>query len=69
MKRLGVNIDHVATLRNARGELHPDPVVAAKLVKKSLEFVNFRADFYRNFTRSCRINKNYQILAENCEIL
>ena len=35
MKRLGVNIDHVATLRNARGELHPDPVLAAKLVKKS----------------------------------
>ena len=35
MKRLGVNIDHVATLRNARGELHPDPVYAAKLVKKA----------------------------------
>ena len=34
MKRLGVNIDHVATLRNARGELHPDPVYAAKYVKK-----------------------------------
>ena len=34
MKRLGVNIDHVATLRNARGELHPDPFYAAKLVKK-----------------------------------
>ena len=33
MKRLGVNIDHVATLRNARGELHPDPVNAAKFVK------------------------------------
>ena len=31
MKRLGVNIDHVATLRNARGELHPSPVKAAKL--------------------------------------
>ena len=29
MKRLGVNIDHVATLRNARGEKHPDPVMAA----------------------------------------
>lgn len=27
--RLGVNIDHVATLRNARGGLHPDPVKAA----------------------------------------
>ena len=34
MKRLGVNIDHVATLRNARGEQHPDPLNAAKFVKK-----------------------------------
>ena len=29
MKRLGVNIDHVATVRNARGEVHPDPCYAA----------------------------------------
>jgi pyridoxine 5-phosphate synthase len=29
--RLGVNIDHVATLRNARGGIHPDPVDAAKV--------------------------------------
>ena len=29
--RLGVNIDHVATIRNARGGDHPDPVRAAKL--------------------------------------
>ena len=34
MKRLGVNIDHVATLRNARGELHPNPVLAAKFIKQ-----------------------------------
>ena len=27
--RLGINIDHVATLRNARGGLHPDPIKAA----------------------------------------
>jgi pyridoxine 5-phosphate synthase len=27
--RLGVNIDHVATIRNARGGAHPDPVLAA----------------------------------------
>ena len=33
MKRLGVNIDHIATLRNARGEHHPDPFYAAKFVK------------------------------------
>jgi len=32
MKRLGVNIDHVATLRNARGSFHPDPVSVAKHV-------------------------------------
>jgi len=35
VKRLGVNIDHVATLRNARGETHPDPVSIAKFVKNS----------------------------------
>ena len=35
MKRLGVNIDHIATIRNARGELHPDPYYAAKFVKKA----------------------------------
>ena len=29
--RLGVNIDHVATVRNARGETYPDPVRAAEL--------------------------------------
>ena len=34
MKRLGVNIDHIATLRNARGEFHPDPFFASKFVKK-----------------------------------
>jgi len=35
VKRLGVNIDHIATLRNARGEFHPDPLYAAKFVKNS----------------------------------
>ena len=35
MKRLGVNIDHIATLRNARGELHPNPLFAAKFAKKA----------------------------------
>ncbi|MEM1103957.1 MAG: pyridoxine 5'-phosphate synthase [Pseudomonadota bacterium] len=29
--RLGVNIDHVATIRNARGGAHPDPLRAAKM--------------------------------------
>ena len=35
MKRLGINIDHVATLRNARGENHPSVVEIAKIVKKA----------------------------------
>ena len=38
MKRLGVNIDHIATLRNARGEIHPDPCFAAS------EVINMGAD-------------------------
>ena len=33
--RLGVNIDHVATIRNARGESYPDPLKAAILAQKS----------------------------------
>ncbi len=33
MKRLSVNIDHVATLRQARGENEPDPVTAALLAE------------------------------------
>ena len=33
--RLGVNIDHVATLRNARGEKHPDPYTVALDVLKA----------------------------------
>ncbi len=31
--RLGVNIDHVATIRNARGGLHPDPMRAVEIVE------------------------------------
>ena len=33
--RLGVNIDHVATIRNARGGEHPDPVRAAEIVARA----------------------------------
>ena len=33
--RLGVNIDHIATIRNARGGIHPDPVAGAIMAQKS----------------------------------
>ena len=32
---MGVNIDHVATVRNARGESYPNPLKAAILAEKS----------------------------------
>ena len=35
IKKLGVNIDHVATIRNARDEIYPSPVKAALLAQKS----------------------------------
>ena len=33
--RLGVNIDHVATIRNARGENYPDPLRAAMIAQEN----------------------------------
>ena len=32
--RLGINIDHIATLRNARGGMHPDPIRAVKILEE-----------------------------------
>ena len=34
-KRLGVNIDHVATIRNARGETYPNPLRAALIAENN----------------------------------
>ena len=34
-RKLGVNIDHVATIRNARGEKYPDPLRAALVAQQS----------------------------------
>ena len=33
-KKLGVNIDHVATIRNARNEYYPDPLKAALMAER-----------------------------------
>jgi pyridoxine 5-phosphate synthase len=35
MVKLGVNVDHVATLRQARGEFDPDPILAARLCEQA----------------------------------
>ena len=42
--RLGVNIDHVATVRNARGENYPSPLRAALLAQKNV----LSEDEYKN---------------------
>ena len=34
-RKLGVNIDHVATIRNARGESYPDPLKAALIAERA----------------------------------
>ena len=52
MKRLGVNIDHIATIRNARGEKHPDPYYAATQV------INMGADFVTIHLREDRRHIN-----------
>ena len=35
MPKLGINVDHVATLRQARGGIEPDPVLAARIVESA----------------------------------
>src|ERR1700730_1211232 len=35
MVKLGVNVDHIATLRQARGEFDPDPVLAARVCEQA----------------------------------
>ena len=49
--RLGVNIDHVATLRNARGEKHPDPYSAAlSALKYGADSITIHSVSYTHLT-------------------
>ena len=62
MKRLGVNIDHIATLRNARGEKHPNPLFAAK------EVIKFGADSVTIHLREDRRHVNDLDTKEICAL-
>ena len=42
MKRLGVNIDHIATIRNVRGENHPKIIEAANNAGLIMAFTGIR---------------------------
>ena len=74
-KRLGVNIDHVATIRNARGEKYPDPLRAALIAQQSGAdsiTIHLREDRrhirdydLKNIKRKLRIPLNLEIAPTN----
>ena len=63
--RLGVNVDHVATLRNARGENHPDPY---KLAKKSITFGADSITIHLREDRRHIKDKDLKIISSNKSI-
>ncbi|RZL11671.1 MAG: pyridoxine 5'-phosphate synthase [Rubrivivax sp.] len=55
---LGVNIDHVATLRNARGGVYPDPVAAAELaVQAGADIITFHLREDRRHIRDADVER------------
>ena len=71
MKRLGVNIDHVATLRNARDENHPNILSAAKFVMKcgaDLITIHLREDRRHINDKDLKILSKVKALQLNLEI-
>ena len=59
--RLGVNIDHVATVRNARGESYPSPLRAALLAEKNgADSVTIHLREDRRHINEFDLKKNYQ---------
>lgn len=61
---LGVNIDHVATLRNARGGRHPDPVAAAQLaVEAGADIITFHLREDRRHIRDEDVARLKQAIA------
>ena len=71
MKRLGVNIDHVATLRNARDENHPNILSAAKFVMKcgaDLITIHLREDRRHINDKDLKILSKIKSLQLNLEI-
>ena len=71
MKRLGVNIDHIATLRNARAENHPNILAAAKFVMKcgaDLITIHLREDRRHINDKDLKILSKIKSIPLNLEI-
>ena len=69
--RLGVNVDHVATIRNARGEFHPDPYSVAK---ETIKFgansvtIHLREDRRHILDRDLKIISSNKTIPLNLEV-
>ena len=61
MKKLGINVDHVATIRNARGGKHPDPYLAA------IQAINHGADSITIHLREDRRHINDHDVKKICK--
>ena len=69
--RLGVNIDHVATVRNARGENYPSPLRAALLAEKNgadSVTIHLREDRRHINEADLKLIKSYLKIPLNLEI-
>jgi len=66
--RLGVNIDHVATVRNARGESYPSPLKAANLAEKSGADGALVVTPYYNKPTQEGLYQHYKAINDNCGI-
>jgi pyridoxine 5'-phosphate synthase PdxJ len=73
--KLGINIDHVATIRNARGGLHPDPLKAmpeAKLAREAeMRYVSIAMvtdyDCWHETEENVDVTDIIKVLNENAE--
>ena len=58
MKRLGLNIDHVATIRNARGGTHPEPINVAK---QAISLKNSKIEIFGYADRNGSASENFEL--------
>ena len=71
MTKLGLNIDHIATIRNARGETHPNPYSAAKYAFKcgaDSITIHLREDRRHIKDHDLKILSSYKKIPLNLEI-
>ena len=61
MRKLGVNIDHIATVRNARGSNHPDILFGWGYAKVSITTHAIEGLSENDFILAAKIDKNINV--------